>query len=818
MKKQLFTLLTLLLTVCSGAWGAVNNTTVTKAGGTQKYIDVSSTAASEGDEVTVSGRYIAYTCAELVANTIKGVWYTQGSSGSGSNNSDAVSITGYRSSCNKYLPVKSGNTQTFYVTNCVSFSMLYDPRSSGRYLTITATNMDDNTDTKTITNSGTVSSGTKYNVELTGLDASKYYKVEVVTNATSDSRFFQVRLEAEVETYTVTYKANNGTEEADVTDDAASTVAGCSGTWTVPSGKIFSGWNTAADGSGTAYAVGASVTSDLTLYAQWGNSATLFSMTSITSTGGSLESQTTADVTATFSTGGSAQVFQNASGDMLYNNSINLNGSGASYIHVFFPTKLQVGDIVSATFLGGAWKIGTTTSSGNAVSKDTSFTIETGDALIGATDFYIFKDGSAQITAINITGLAEASDLVVTSSKAVNMNVGATSTITKTTSSDGAITYTSSDTGVATVSSEGVITGVSGGTATITINQAANGDYRAGVAKVTVTVNETAIIKAKLTGNGTATVTGTIGGSYSGLTQAISSDYGGCKLGSNGHYAGVILASGNTFNTGDVVEVKITYGGGGKFIFYDDKDQTNILLETDITPAAGTYRFVLPATADGETSLFLVRGAKDSGKNEGFNPFVDYIAVYRPDAVVTLNASGYATYSNSSDFTFDGAQAYKMALNLGAGTLVGTEVTGKIPAGEGILLKGDASAAVAITNTTGASAIAGNNLHGTTASGGATVSVPDGKTIYVLSGNTFKRYTGTTFAANKAFFQADGDTVESSVFTITFDDENGETTSIKGVEAQKFMENNKFYNLNGQEVQNPTKGLYIVNGKKVIVK
>ena len=30
--------------------------------------------------------------------------------------------------------------------------------------------------------------------------------------------------------------------------------------------------------------------------------------------------------------------------------------------------------------------------------------------------------------------------------------------------------------------------------------------------------------------------------------------------------------------------------------------------------------------------------------------------------------------------------------------------------------------------------------------------------------------------------------------------------------------NETFYNLNGQKVQNPTKGLYIVNGKKVIIK
>jgi hypothetical protein len=30
--------------------------------------------------------------------------------------------------------------------------------------------------------------------------------------------------------------------------------------------------------------------------------------------------------------------------------------------------------------------------------------------------------------------------------------------------------------------------------------------------------------------------------------------------------------------------------------------------------------------------------------------------------------------------------------------------------------------------------------------------------------------------------------------------------------------NGKFYNLQGQEVKNPTKGIFIVNGKKVILK
>jgi len=177
-------------------WGAINNTTVTKTGGSQKYLDVATTAASEGDEVTVSEQYIAYTVNELVSSAIKGVWYTQSSSGSGSSNTDAVSITGYRSTCSKYIGISSSKKYTHYVTNCVSFSALYDPRGGSRYCTITATNMDDEEDIVTITNSGTVSSGTKYNVALTGLSASKYYRVVVETNNGSDSRLYQIRLEA----------------------------------------------------------------------------------------------------------------------------------------------------------------------------------------------------------------------------------------------------------------------------------------------------------------------------------------------------------------------------------------------------------------------------------------------------------------------------------------------------------------------------------------------------------------------------------------------------------------------------------------------
>ena len=44
-----------------------------------------------------------------------------------------------------------------------------------------------------------------------------------------------------------------------------------------------------------------------------------------------------------------------------------------------------------------------------------------------------------------------------------------------------------------------------------------------------------------------------------------------------------------------------------------------------------------------------------------------------------------------------------------------------------------------------------------------------------------------------------------------------EATGINAVNGERLMVNG-YYNLNGQRVDQPTKGLYIVNGRKVIIK
>ena len=71
---------------------------------------------------------------------------------------------------------------------------------------------------------------------------------------------------AEIVPNNVTYKANNGGEDADILEENATEIAGCSFTY---AGHKFNGWNTAPDGTGDAYEAGDAVLSPLTLYAQW---------------------------------------------------------------------------------------------------------------------------------------------------------------------------------------------------------------------------------------------------------------------------------------------------------------------------------------------------------------------------------------------------------------------------------------------------------------------------------------------------------------------------------------------------------------------
>lgn len=96
-------------------------------------------------------------------------------------------------------------------------------------------------------------------------------------------------------------------------------------------------------------------------------------------------------------------------------------------------------------------------------------------------------------------------------------------------------------------------------------------------------------------------------------------------------------------------------------------------------------------------------------------------------------------------------------------------------------------------------------------------------TIYTLNKNSkdtynpmgFYKYTGTSLAANKAFLVPS--TSAPSKFYIGFPESTG-TTAIQNINAGETQKTYEYYDLQGRRVSKPTHGVYIVNGKKVIIK
>lgn len=65
----------------------------------------------------------------------------------------------------------------------------------------------------------------------------------------------------------------------------------------------------------------------------------------------------------------------------------------------------------------------------------------------------------------------------------------------------------------------------------------------------------------------------------------------------------------------------------------------------------------------------------------------------------------------------------------------------------------------------------------------------------------------------------DEDDASLAKMMIVFDDEEmGGVTEIKNVETVKPHHDNAYYTLQGIKVLNPTKGIYIHNGKKIVIK
>ena len=154
------------------------------------------------------------------------------------------------------------------------------------------------------------------------------------------------------------------------------------------------------------------------------------------------------------------------------------------------------------------------------------------------------------------------------------------------------------------------------------------------------------------------------------------------------------------------------------------------------------------------------------------------------------------------------------------GTLSGnsislTEVTDKIvTAGTAVILKSTGNPVMTL-NSAASSDTNTNSLKGVTDLAGITAATPS--TTYVLNyGNSgvgfYKLKSGKTLGYGKAYL----DTSTSAPSYLNFEED--ETTGIMAIDNGQLTMDNDVYDMQGRRVQNPTKGLYIVNGKMVVIK
>ena len=173
-------------------------------------------------------------------------------------------------------------------------------------------------------------------------------------------------------------------------------------------------------------------------------------------------------------------------------------------------------------------------------------------------------------------------------------------------------------------------------------------------------------------------------------------------------------------------------------------------------------------------------------------------------------------YSNAYNHQApEGTQVFAVNLNTSKAEITMTEIPNRVAlSGKGVVLKNTTTGSITMTKTETAPDVdySGSSLTGTTAAMTGAAG-----NIYVLNNGTqgvgfYKLKSTGTIGANKAYLTYSGSLAPE------FFGFDGNTTGIDATLVNSEKVNSVVYDLQGRRVAQPTKGLYIVNGKKVVIK
>ena len=185
---------------------------------------------------------------------------------------------------------------------------------------------------------------------------------------------------------------------------------------------------------------------------------------------------------------------------------------------------------------------------------------------------------------------------------------------------------------------------------------------------------------------------------------------------------------------------------------------------------------------------------------------------------LSVGEAGFNTYCTTKPLYFQGSEDVKAyiakAKNNNEVTL--SQVVGAVAPGTGLVLRGtSANASAQFEVVTSGNSFSNNLMVGV--SSDTEINASNQYVLVVKGGYVKFADTGNNSAivpAGKAYLNTP--TAGSRLLSVFFDDDNA--TSIEGVSTDTISQGDVIYNLRGQRVQNPGKGLYIVNGKKVYIK
>jgi hypothetical protein len=207
------------------------------------------------------------------------------------------------------------------------------------------------------------------------------------------------------------------------------------------------------------------------------------------------------------------------------------------------------------------------------------------------------------------------------------------------------------------------------------------------------------------------------------------------------------------------------------------------------------------------------------------NLYLYYVSVsYQPNTV-TLSSINAATLCLPVAVSIpeEGIKAYTGELN--DNTLTLTQVEGVIPAGEAVILVGEAGSYKFEVSSEAGTKATKNDLVGNSTSSEITPSVSKATVCVLDKVNNelgFYKWTGK-IPAYKAYLAVPNATTEETSSSapeirVVFNDEPGNVTAIESIAAEA-GENAPIYTLSGRQVKGiAAPGLYIQGGKKILVK